>query len=58
MPLTQETFNSVAVVAPGEKMKKKDKPLLKPLEKAKRGRKKKPLFQMTIERGDFTVCFE
>ena len=58
MPLTQETFNNVAVVAPGGKMKKKDKPLLKPLEKAKRGRKKKPLFQMTIERGDFTVCFE
>lgn len=56
-PPTQTTFNNVPVIAPGEKMKKKDKPVLKPIEKAKRGRKKKPIYQMTIERGEFTVSF-
>lgn len=40
-----------------KKTKKKDKPLLKPLTQLKRGRKKKPVIEMTQEFKEVIVYF-
>ena len=54
----QTTFNNVAVIIPINKIKKKDKPVLKPIEKSKRGRKRKPITEFKIEEGEFIVSFQ
>ena len=57
--MNQETFssNNGNIVTESKKIKKKDKPVLKPIEKGKRGRKKKPVILMTKKDGVFSVDF-
>jgi hypothetical protein len=47
-----------ALIAIHKKIKKIDKPILKPIEKKKRGRKKKPVIEMTVEKGEFNIAFD
>jgi len=55
MPEIQEINGLITKV---KKIKKIDKPILKPTEKKKRGRKKKQVMQMTLEQGEFIICFD
>jgi len=55
MPEIQEING---LITKAKKIKKIDKPVLKPTEKKKRGRKKKPVIQMTLEEGEFTLEFD
>jgi len=41
-----------------KKIKKKDRPVLKPLTQLKRGRKKKPVIEMTQEFKEVVVYFD
>jgi hypothetical protein len=56
--MTSVTFNANTTIELAPKIKKKDKPVLKPLEKKKRGRKRKPVTEMTREEGEFIVSFD
>lgn len=56
--MTPVTFNANTTIELAGKLKKKDKPMLKPLEKKKRGRKKKPVTEMTREEGEFIITFD
>ena len=55
----QPTFasNESNIICIVKKIKKSDKPMLKPIEKAKRGRKKNPIYVMTKTYGDFNIEF-
>ena len=55
--MDQTTFNANTTIEFAINLKKKDKPLLKPLEKKKRGRKRKPVIEMTKQDGEFILTF-
>ena len=57
--MNQDTFSSNEnnIITESKKIKKKDKPVLKSIEKKKRGRKRKPVILMTKNDGIFTVDF-
>lgn len=57
--MNQDTFSSNEnnIITESKKIKKKDKPVLKSIEKAKRGRKRKPVILMTKNDGIFTIDF-
>ena len=56
--MDQTTFNANTTIELATKLKKKDKPMLKPLEQKKRGRKRKPVIEMTRENGTFVISFD
>jgi len=56
--MDQSTFNANTTIELATKYKKKDKPVLKPLEKKKRGRKRKPVIEMSREEGEFVITFD
>jgi hypothetical protein len=51
------TFNTIDLVVPAQKIKKCDKPVLKPIEQKKRGRKRKPIAPTTRQVGEFVITF-
>ena len=57
--MDQPTFNNniqtLITRATGDK--KKDKPVLKPIEKKKRGRKPNPIILISRETGEFVLSF-
>ena len=55
----QPTFdnNQNAILQVAKKLKKNEKPILKPIEPKKRGRKPKPVTAMKVITGDFIVNF-
>jgi len=53
-----QTAEVNGLITKSKKIKKIDKPVLKPLEKKKRGRKKKPVIQMKLEEGEFIITFD
>jgi hypothetical protein len=57
--MNQDTFssNDKNIITECKKLKKKDKPMLKPIEKKKRGRKRKPILPLTRKDGVFTIDF-
>jgi hypothetical protein len=57
--MNQETFssNNSNIITESKKIKKKDKPVLKPIEQKKRGRKRKPVILMSKNDGVFIVDF-
>ena len=56
--MTSQTFNANTTIELAPKIKKKDNPMIKPLEKNKRGRKRKPVTEMTREEGEFIISFD
>lgn len=55
--MEQSTFNANTTIELAVNLKKKEKPVLKPLEKKKRGRKRKPVIEMTKQDGEFILTF-